>query len=428
MAAKRPKVVIIGAGFGGLEAAKRLAGEAVEVTVIDRRNHHLFQPLLYQVATAALSPADIAAPIRSILSRAPNVRVLLDAVCAVIPAERSIRLQSGRVVEYDWLIIATGARHSYFGRDDWARHAPGIKTIEDATDVRRRVLLALERAETETDKAVRNALLTFVVVGGGPTGVEMAGAIAELSRKSVSRDFRSITPHCSRVVLIEAGPRLLPAFPSELSARTKRSLEQLGVEVRLGQPVSDIGATIVRTGDEAIATHTIVWAAGVQASPAAEWLGAASDRQGRVKVVPEMHVPHHPEIFVIGDTAACTGHGDRILPGIAPVAKQQGRYVAERVLGRVSGPFRYRDFGNLATIGRSRAVADFGRVRLSGHLAWLIWCIAHVWFLVGFRSRLSVMLSWAWNYVTFARSARLITGPEQATPVWPQPSRKARVA
>jgi len=419
MAARRPKVVIIGAGFGGLEAAKRLAGEAVDVTVIDRRNHHLFQPLLYQVATAALSPADIAAPIRSILSHAPNVRVLLDCLCAVIPAERAVRLQSGRVVDYDWLIIATGANHSYFGRDDWARHAPGIKTIEDATDVRRRVLLALERAETETDKVARNALLTFVVIGGGPTGVEMAGAIAELARKSVSRDFRSITPHCSRVILVEAGPRLLSAFPADLSARTRQALEQLGVEVRLGQSVTDLASRTVCIDGETVATHTIVWGAGVQASPAAEWLGAASDRLGRVKIVPELHIPHHPEIFVIGDTAACANGRGGILPGIAPVAKQQGRYVADRILGRKRGPFRYRDYGNLATIGRSRAVADFGRVRLSGHLAWLIWCIAHVWFLVGFRSRLSVMLSWAWNYLTFARSARLITGPEQASPAWP---------
>jgi len=412
----RAQVVIVGAGFGGLEAAKRLAGKHVDVTVVDRRNHHLFQPLLYQVATAALSPADIAAPIRSILSGAKNVRVLLDGVCAVIANDRAVRLDSGRVLHYDWLILATGARHSYFGRDDWSRHAPGIKTIEDATDVRRRVLLALERAETETDKVARNTLLTFVVIGGGPTGVEMAGAIAELARKSVSRDFRSITPHCSRVILVEAGPRLLPAFPTELSDRTQQALDQLGVEVRLGQAVSDVASNTVSIANESIATHTIVWAAGVQASPAAEWLGAPSDRSGRVKVVPELHIPHHPEIFVIGDTAACASGRGGILPGIAPVAKQQGRYVADRILGRAPAPFRYRDYGNLATIGRSRAVADFGRVRLSGHAAWLIWCVAHVWFLVGFRSRLSVMLTWAWNYVTFARSARLITGPVQAGP------------
>jgi NADH dehydrogenase len=413
-------VVIVGAGFGGLEAAKYLANAPIDVTVIDRRNHHLFQPLLYQVATAALSPADIAAPIRSILSHARNVRVLLDGVCAVIPSERAVRLESGRVVEYDRLILATGARHSYFGRDDWSRYAPGIKTIEDATDVRRRVLLALERAETETNKRVRDALLTFVVIGGGPTGVEMAGAIAELARKSVSRDFRSITPHCSRVLLVEAGPCLLPSFPERLQRMTLRSLEKLGVEIRLGASVTEVGARHVRAGDETIAAHTLVWAAGVQASPAAEWIGAAADRSGRVKVTPELHVPDHPNIFVIGDTAACRNPRAGMLPGIAPVAKQQGRYVARRILGRSDGPFRYRDYGNLATIGRSRAVADFGWIRLSGFAAWLVWCVAHIWFLVGFRSRLSVMLSWAWNYVTFARSARLITGPVPAPPAWPQ--------
>lgn len=416
----RPKVVIVGAGFGGLEAAKSLAHEDVDVTVIDRRNHHLFQPLLYQVATAALSPADIAAPIRSILARAKNVRVLLDGVCAVMVPERAVRLDSGRVVHYDWLVLATGARHSYFGRDAWSRFAPGIKTIEDATDVRRRVLLALERAETEADKRARDALLTFVVIGGGPTGVEMAGAIAELARKSVSRDFRSITPHCSRVILIEAGSALLPAFPERLQRATLHALEQLGVEVRLRAPVTRIEANLVSIGDEAVPAHTIVWAAGVEASPAAEWLGVAADRSGRVKVVPELHIPNHSNIFAIGDTAACAGRDGRPLPGIAPVAKQQGRYVADRILGRARRPFRYRDYGNLATIGRSRAVADFGRIRVSGFAAWLIWCVAHVWFLVGFRSRLSVMLSWAWNYITFARSARLITGPVQAAPGWPQ--------
>ena len=412
----RPRVVIVGAGFGGLEAAKRLAHRDVEVTVIDRRNHHLFQPLLYQVATAALSPADIAAPIRSILARAPNVRVLLDSVCGVIPGANHVCLESGRRVPYDWLILATGARHSYFGRDDWARFAPGIKTIEDATAVRRRVLLALERAETETKRAARNALLTFVVIGGGPTGVEMAGAIAELARKSVSRDFRSITPHCSRVMLVEAGPRLLPSFPETLSRRTLQSLERLGVEVRLGTAVSDIGAGHVCVGDDKISTHTTVWAAGVEASPAAQWLGASADRSGRVLIAPDLSVPGHPDIFVIGDTAACPDGRGAMLPGVAPVAKQQGRYVADRILGRSARAFRYRDYGNLATIGRRAAVADFGRFRLSGFPAWLLWCVAHVWFLVGFRSRLSVTLNWAWNYFTFARSARLITGPVTNTP------------
>jgi NADH dehydrogenase len=404
-------VVIVGAGFGGLEAAKRLANRDVDVTVIDRRNHHVFQPLLYQVATAALSPADIAAPIRSILSRAANVRVLLDCVCGVLAVANSVRLESGRAIPYDWLILATGARHSYFGRDDWARHAPGIKSIEDATAVRRRILLALERAETERNKNVRDALLTFVVIGGGPTGVEMAGAIAELARQSVSRDFRSITPHCSRVVLVEAGPRLLPAFPTELSSRTCRALEQLGVEVHLGTAVSEVAQHHVRIGEEAIMTHSIVWAAGVQASPAAEWLGVRSDHAGRVVVDHDLLAPDHANIFVIGDTAACPDGRGGILPGVAPVAKQQGRFVANCILGRTMKPFRYRDYGNLATIGRRRAVADFGRVRLSGFIAWLVWCVAHVWFLVGFRNRLSIVLHWAWTYFTFARSARLITGP-----------------
>lgn len=411
---RRPRVVIVGAGFGGLEAAKRLAGQPIEVTVVDRRNHHLFQPLLYQVATAALSPADIAAPIRSILSHALNVRVLLDSVCGIIPQASCARLASGLLLPYDWLILATGARHSYFGRDDWAAFAPGIKTIEDATAVRRRVLLALERAETEPNLKTRNALLTFVVIGGGPTGVEMAGAIAELARQSVSRDFRSITPHCSRVILIEAGQRLLPAFPPDLSKRTHKALAQLGVEVRFGAPVTEIGRHHVCVGGDTIMTHTIVWAAGVEASPAAEWLGARADRSGRIVVGNNLLVPDHEDIFAIGDTAACPDGRGGTLPGVAPVAKQQGRYVADMILGRTTEPFRYRDYGNMATIGRRRAVADFGRVRLSGFPAWLVWCVAHVWFLVGFRSRLSVILHWAWNYFTFARSARLITGPVDA--------------
>lgn len=402
----RAKVVIVGAGFGGLAAAQALRRAPVDVTIVDQRNHHLFQPLLYQVATAGLSPADIAAPIRGILARNRNTRVLLDRVEGVDGAARLVRLGSGASLAHDWLILATGARHSYFGRDDWAAHAPGLKTIDDATAVRRKVLLALERAETETDKARRQALLTFVVIGGGPTGVEMAGAIAELARKSVSRDFRSITPHCSRVMLIEGGGRLLPSFPEALSAKAKAQIESLGVEVRLGGRVTAIEPDHVRLGEEAIPAFTAVWAAGVQASPAAAWLGAASDRAGRVMVGDDLRVPGHEYVFAIGDTAAMP----HPLPGVAPVAKQQGRYVASVIAGRATRPFRYRDYGNLATIGRRAAVIDFGRFQLSGFPAWLLWSVAHIWFLVGFRSRIVVGLNWLWNYLTFARSARLITG------------------
>lgn len=415
MSAPLPRVVIVGAGFGGLAAAQALKRAAVDITMIDKRNHHLFQPLLYQVATAALSPADIAAPIRAILARNRNTRVLLDRVEGIDSANRLVLLGDGAPVPYDWLILATGARHSYFGRDDWAEHAPGIKTIDDATAVRRKVLLALERAETETDKARRQALLTFVVIGGGPTGVEMAGAIAELARKSVSRDFRSITPHCSRVILVEGGPRLLASFPEALSAKAKSAIEKLGVEVHLGGRVTSIGADHVRVGEEVIPAHTAIWAAGVQASPAAEWLAADADRVGKVHVEPDLRVAGAENVFAIGDTASCMGSGGRALPGVAPVAKQQGRHVAATIIAalkgrKAPGAFRYRDYGNLATIGRRAAVIDFGRFRMSGFPAWVLWSVAHIWFLVGFRSRITVGFSWVWNYLTFARSARLITG------------------
>lgn len=406
----RPHVVIVGAGFGGLTAARALARAPVDITLVDRRNHHLFQPLLYQVATAGLSPADIAAPIRAILRKQRNVRVVLDEVTGVDRAGRRVMLATGEPLRFDRLIIATGARHSYFGRDDWAAHAPGIKTIDDATAVRRKVLLALERAETETDPARRQALLTFAVIGGGPTGVEMAGAIAELARRSVSRDFRTITPHCSRVLLIEAGPRLLSAFPPGLAERAKASIEELGVTVHVGVPVTAVGPDHVALGGEAIPTHTVIWAAGVQASPAARWLEAAADRMGRVIVEPDLTVPGCPDIHVIGDTAAFVGADGQTLPGIAPVAKQQGRHAARMIACRQSQPFRYRDYGKLATIGRHRAVIDFGRVRLSGTLAWLLWCTAHIFFLAGFRNRLLVGANWLWNYLSFERGARLITG------------------
>jgi NADH dehydrogenase len=414
---QRPQVVIVGAGFGGLAAAQRLANRLVDVTIVDRRNHHLFQPLLYQVATAALSPADIAAPVRSILSRARNVRVLLDEVAGVDSAANAVRLASGASLDYDWLILASGARHSYFGHDDWAVHAPGLKSIEDATAIRRNVLLALERAETETDPERRQALLTFVVIGAGPTGVEMAGAIAELARRSVSNDFRSITPHCSRVILVEAGERVLPAFPQALSDAARRSLEDLGVEVLTGSPVRDLGSGYVLCESRLIFAETVVWAAGVEASPAADWLDAEQDTNGRIFVEADLRVPRHDRIFAVGDTANAPGTDGRALPAVAPVAKQQGRYAADVILGLAKESFAYRDYGNLATIGRSKAVIDWGQLQLSGFVAWLIWSFAHIWFLIGFRSRIAVMISWLWSYLTYQRSARLITGEA------PQPKR-----
>ena len=411
---RRPHVVIVGAGFGGLAAARRLAKAPVDVTLVDRRNHHLFQPLLYQVATAALSPADIAVPTRAILARQTNARVLLDEVTGLDASARQVYLRESAPLRYDWLILATGARHSYFGRDGWADHAPGIKTIDDATAVRRKILLALERAETESDPDRRRALLTFVVIGGGPTGVEMAGAIAELAHRSVSREFRSITPHCSRVILVDGANRVLSAFPESLSAAAHRALEQLGVELRLGENVSHVAADHITFGEAIIPTHTAIWAAGVEASPAAKWLRSGADRAGRVPVDRHLHPEGNRRIFVCGDTAACPDGKGGVLPGIAPVAKQQGRFAADAIIAAISQratpPFRYRNYGNLATIGRRRAVIDFGRVHVTGLAAWLIWCVAHVWFLAGFRNRIAVGLSLAWNYFTFARHARLITG------------------
>lgn len=417
-------MVIVGAGFGGLAAARRLVGKTVDVTLIDRRNHHLFQPLLYQVATAALSPADIAAPIRSILARANNVRVLLDRVKGIDTLRDRVSLASGGEIAFDFLILATGARHSYFGRDHWAAHAPGLKSIDDALDIRRRVLLALEHAEAEPDPKRRRALLTFVVIGGGPTGVEMAGAIAELARRSVSKDFRSITPRCSRVVLVEAGSRILPAFPETLSAKAKEALLELGVEISTGRPVADIGEAQLKIGAETIASHTIVWAAGVEASPAASWLEADHDHAGRIFVEPDLSVPGRNRIFAIGDTAHTAGPDGKALPGTAPVAKQQGRYVADRIIGRMDGPFQHRSFGSLATIGRSRAVIDWSGWHVSGFFAWLIWSVAHIWFLVGFRNRAIVGIQWLWNYLTYQRSARLITGDDAK----PQPQTAIRKA
>jgi NADH dehydrogenase len=412
-ATTRPHVVIVGGGFGGLSAAKGLADAPFELTLIDRNNHHLFQPLLYQVATAGLSPADIASPIRSILRGQQNAKVVLAEVSGVDLKHRQV-LADGRRIPYDYLVIATGARHAYFGHDDWAAFAPGLKTIDDATALRRRILLAFERAEAECNAKERARLMTFVVIGGGPTGVEMAGAIAELAKRALASDFRSIDPRCARIILVEAAPRLLTAFDSSLSDAARRSLVSLGVEVRLDMAVSECSCEGVRAGDEFIPSRTVIWAAGVMASPAGRWLGAETDRVGRVKVRSDLSIAGHPEVFVIGDTAAVTAADGSFLPGVAPVAKQQGQYVARALAARHGGrtveAFRYQDFGSLATIGRKRAVAQFGRLRLSGFVAWVLWSVAHIYYLIGFRNRFVVALNWAWSYITFQRGSRLITG------------------
>lgn len=415
----RPRVVIVGAGFGGLSCARALARAPVDVTVIDRQNHHLFQPLLYQVATAALSPADIAAPIRGILRSQRNARVLLDRVTGIDRTNRLVQTASGHPVPYDLLVLGTGARHGYFGHEEWSANAPGIKTIDDATGVRRKVLLAFERAEQAVLKPDREALLTFVIVGGGPTGVEMAGAIAELARKTIIGDFRGITPHCARVILVEAGDRLLPSFPADLSASARTALEWLGVEVRTQARVEDVRRDGAVINGQFLPCRTTLWAAGVRASPAGDWLGAVTDRVGRVTVEADFSVPNHPDIFVIGDTAAYTlPDGKGLLPGIAPAAKQAGvhvgRVIDARVRGQVPPPrFRYRDHGSMATIGRKEAVVAMGGVHLSGFVAWLLWSVAHVYFLIGFRNRFIVAANWFWSYLTHQRGVRLITGPTE---------------
>jgi NADH:ubiquinone reductase (H+-translocating) len=409
---RRPHVVIVGAGFAGLSAAKGLSRAPFDVTVVDRHNYHLFQPLLYQVATAGLSPADIASPIRSILRRQDNTKVVLANVSGVDLA-RSEVVAEGRRIAFDSLIVATGAEHTYFGHN-WACYAPGLKTIDDATYLRRRILLAFERAETEPDEVEGRRLLTFVVVGGGPTGVEMAGAIAELARRALASDFRSVDPRGARIILVESGPRVLLPFDPILSDAASRSLKNLGVDVRLGATVTDCDCSSVTIAHERIETRTIIWAAGVKASPVAQWLGANSDRAGRLKVEADFSVPGHKNIFVIGDAACVAGEDGKILPGVAPVAKQQGRYLANLLIAQARGEtlpsFRYRDFGLLATIGRKRAVVQFGRIRLTGLVAWLLWSIAHVYFLIGFRNRIAVALTWGWSYLTFQRGTRLITG------------------
>jgi len=418
------RVVIVGGGFGGLYAAQALRGKNVQVTLVDRRNHHLFQPLLYQVATAALSPGDIAHPIRAILRRQENARVLLaEAISVHLPAH-NLALTDG-TIPYDYLILATGARHAYFGHDEWEENAPGLKSLEDALEIRRRILLAFERAERELVETHRRTLLTFVIVGAGPTGVELAGAIAEIARHVMVSDFRAINPRDARVILVEAGPRVLASFPEELSNAAENSLKRLGVEVLKNRRVTSIEPARVLLGPEVIEAETVLWAAGVTASPLARSLGVPLDRVGRVRVEADLTVPGHPEVMVIGDLALFTYQDGNPLPGVCPVAIQQGRHAARNILRTIAGlpreSFHYWDKGNLATIGRAQAVADLGRLRISGILAWLAWLFVHVFFLIGFRNRFVVIFEWAWAYVTYQRAARLITGDiEKITPRWSQ--------
>ncbi len=409
-----PHLVIIGGGFAGLWATRGLARERVRITLVDRCNHHLFQPLLYQVATAGLSAPDIAAPLRHILRGQSNVEVWLGEVHDVQPATRSITLVGGRTLSYDYLLIASGATHAYFGNEQWAPHAPGLKTLGNALNIRTRLLMAFERAEMETDPVARQAWLNFAIVGGGPTGVELAGTLAEIARHTLKNEFRHIDPRQARVRLIEAGPRVLPSFPDDLTAKAQRQLERLGVEVSTGTPVNEINAEGYRLGEVFVPARTVLWAAGVAASPLGRCLGVPLDRAGRVQVEPGLTVPGHPEIFVAGDLAAIQQEG-RPVPGVAPAAKQMGRFVADTVRRRLRGDsapraFRYRDFGNLATIGRMAAIVHIGRLKLSGLPAWWFWLAAHVFFLIGFRNRLVVLFNWAIAYWSYRRSARIIFG------------------
>jgi NADH dehydrogenase len=411
----RPRLVILGGGFGGLTAAQALRRAAVQITLIDRQNHHLFQPLLYQVATAALSPGDIASPIRRVLRNQANAEVLLAEVSAIDVDGRCVHLADGTPpVPYDYLIVATGATHSYFGHDEWAEDAPGLKSIEDALAIRRRVLYAFEAAEREPEPSRRVGWLTFVIVGGGPTGVELAGSVAEIARHALARDFRHIDPTQARVILIEGTPRVLPVYRPDLSESARRQLEALGVEVRTGALVTAIDEEGVCLGPDRIEARTVLWAAGVAASPLGRSLGAPLDRAGRVRVEPDLTIPGHPEVYVVGDLVSLMQDGKPV-PGVAPAAMQMARHAAVNIVQSIKGeprrPFRYRDKGSLATIGRASAVADLGFVRLSGLLAWLAWLFIHIFFLIGFRNRFIVMFSWAWSYFTYDRGARLITGP-----------------
>ena len=416
----RHHVVIVGSGFGGLAAVLALEGADVDVTVIDRRNHHLFQPLLYQVATASLSPSEIAWPVRHILRKRREVTTLLATVTGVDVPSRAVVLEDGGRVAYDSLILATGARHAYFGHDDWEQFAPGLKTLEDATTIRRKLLLAFEAAEREDDPDRRQALLTFVIIGAGPTGVEMAGAIIELARVTLRGQFRNIRPGDARVVLIEGGKRVLPNFKPELSDYTLKSLRDLGVTVELGAMVEAVDATGVVYGGRRLDAQNIIWAAGVQASPAAEWLGVEPDRAGRIKVEPDLTAPGHPEIFVIGDTATIAMPDGKPVPGVGDAAKQGGKHAAMVIRARLAGdgrnrPFRYKHAGDLATIGKRAAVIDFGWIQLRGWVAWWAWGLAHIYFLIDTKNRLTVALNWLWIYLTGQRSARLITQGEAET-------------
>ncbi len=426
--AHRHRVVIIGGGFGGIAAIEQLKGAGVDITIIDRRNHHLFQPLLYQVATTSLSPSEIAWPIRMLVRHRPEVTTVLGNVTGIDKVAQLVQLEDGARIAYDSLIIATGAAHGYFGHDEWAPHAPGLKTLEDATAMRRRLLLAFEAAERQTDPEERKALLTFAIIGAGPTGVELAGAVIELARLTLRDDFRTIRPEEARVVLIEAGPRVLLNFRESLSDYTKSALERLGVEVHLGEAVTNVTADTVTYGDKVLRAGTIVWAAGVLASPAAEWLEVEADRAGRIKVNPDLTVPGYSNIYAIGDTVSVMGHNGKPVPGIGDAAKQGGRHAARAIQAQLAGKpvpqFRYRHLGDIATIGRSAAVIDFGWLQLTGWVGWWVWGLAHIYFLIGLKNRISVAVSWMWIYLTGHRSARLITwgeaGGARQTPLAPK--------
>lgn len=413
-----PHLVVVGGGFAGLWATRALARERIRITLVDRRNHHLFQPLLYQVATAGLSAPDIAAPLRHILGHQRNVEIRLGEVFAIDKQARQIRMADGSTLDYDSLLLATGATHAYFGNDQWADDAPGLKTLDDAIALRRKLLLAFERAEAEPDPAKKAAWLSFAVVGGGPTGVELAGTLAEIARHTLRNEFRHIDPASAKVRLVEAGPHVLSSFPEVLSLKARRQLEKLGVEVLTGTPVSDIDSQGFKLGEQFVPARTVVWAAGVAASPLARTLDVPLDRAGRVQVQPDLTLPDHPELFVAGDLAALNQANGKPVPGVAPAAKQMGKYVAEVIRARLHGkeapgPFKYADYGNLATIGRMAAIVHLGRLQLSGILAWWFWLAAHVFFLIGFRNRIVVLLNWAVAYWSYQRSARIIFGDDQ---------------